>query len=189
MASQSKSTPTGLVPDAARDWGYGFAGVGREDAATRAAIRDSKASQFAAEAFWAIALGFAGEAVVARHIMGVACPLSAGGAPKAVGATGRLGEQALRGLGGESQVFFRTSRGSRYVDQLVDGIAHESKVGYTTLTRGISKQIAKDAELIATDQVRGVTWHFFQSPVTGFSGPSAPLRKALGDAGIGIVVH
>lgn len=50
--------------------------------------------------------------------------------------------------GGESQVYFRTSQGGRYVDQLVNGIANESKVGYTTLTPDIHLQIAKDVELM-----------------------------------------
>lgn len=53
----------------------------------------------------------------------------------------------------------------------------------------IRAERAKDAELIATGQVRGATWHFFQSPVTGLGGPSAPLRQALEQAGIGIVIH
>ncbi|HEU4730906.1 MAG TPA: SpvB/TcaC N-terminal domain-containing protein [Kofleriaceae bacterium] len=106
-----------------------------------------------------------------------------------IGATGQVGEQALRQLGGESQVFFRTSLGRRFVDQLVNGIAHESKVGYTTLTPSVAKQIAKDAELMATGQIKGATWHFFESPVTKLGGPSGPLRQALEAAGIGIVVH
>jgi len=47
----------------------------------------------------------------------------------AIGATGKVGETALKQLGGESQVYFKTSLGGRYVDQLVDKVAHESKVG------------------------------------------------------------
>jgi RHS repeat-associated protein len=107
----------------------------------------------------------------------------------AIGATGRVGEQALKALGGESQVFFRTSQGRRFVDQLVGRVAHESKVGYTALTRDVATQIAKDAELIGAGRIEGATWHFFQSPVTGVGGPSGPLRQALEQAGIGIVIH
>ena len=110
-------------------------------------------------------------------------------AARGIGATGKLGEAALKALGGESQVAFRTSVGRRVVDQLVNGIAHESKVGYASLTKGIAGQIAKDAELMASGEIRGATWHFFRSSVTGKIGPSAPLRQALGDAGIGIVMH
>jgi RHS repeat-associated protein len=106
-----------------------------------------------------------------------------------IGATGKIGEAALKQLGGESQVFFRTSRGGRYVDQLVNGVAHESKVGYSSLTKGVARQIAKDAELISTGQIRGAVWNFFRSPVTGQVGPSAPLASALQRAGIKVVIH
>ncbi len=110
-------------------------------------------------------------------------------AGRGIGATGKIGEAALRVLGGESQAAFRTSLGRRVVDQLVNGVAHESKVGYASLTTSTANQIAKDAELIASGQIRGAIWHFSSSPVTGRVGPSAPLRQALGEAGIGIVVH
>jgi hypothetical protein len=106
-----------------------------------------------------------------------------------IGATGRVGEDALKELGGKPQAFFRTTSGGRYVDQLVDGVAHESKVGYASLTSDIRLQVAKDAELVATRQVAGYTWHFFRSPVTGRIGPSAPLRRALELAKIGVEVH
>lgn len=114
---------------------------------------------------------------------------AAAAASSAIGATGRAGEEALRALGGRSQVFYRTGQGARFVDQLVSGIAHESKVGYTTLTRSVARQISKDAHLMATRQISGSVWHFFQSPVTGLRGPSAQLRSALDQAGIGIVIH
>jgi hypothetical protein len=106
-----------------------------------------------------------------------------------IGATGKVGEDALRKLGGQSQVFFRTSEGGRFVDQLVGRVAHESKVGYTALTTDIAGQIAKDAELIGTGRIDSAVWHFFESPVTGVGGPSGPLREALENSGIGIVIH
>jgi hypothetical protein len=108
---------------------------------------------------------------------------------RSIGWTGRIGERWLKGLGGESKAFFPTTLGHRFVDQLVNRVAHESKVGYTTLTKEISRQIAKDAELIATRQIDGATWHFFKSPVTGKGTPSAPLREALERAGIDIETH
>jgi hypothetical protein len=86
-------------------------------------------------------------------------------------------------------VYFPTSQGGRFVDQLVEGIAHESKVGYQSLTPTIARQIAKDAELIGTHQIEGATWHFFQSPVTGLGGPSGPLQEALEAAGISVEIH
>jgi hypothetical protein len=108
---------------------------------------------------------------------------------KTIGATGKIGEQALKKLGGKSQQSFRTSKGLRYVDQLVDGVAHESKVGYTTLNKKIQTQIQKDAELIRNKEIKGAVWHFFVSPKTGAGGPSAPLLEALRGNGIGVVIH
>lgn len=110
-------------------------------------------------------------------------------AAKGIGATGKIGENALKALGGESQVYFRTGQGGRYVDQLVNGIANESKVGYTSLTSDIRLQISKDVELMNTGQINGSTWHFFQSPVTGMGGPSGPLSEFLEQSGIGVVRH
>ena len=86
-------------------------------------------------------------------------------------------------------MFFRTTQGGRYVDQLVNGVAHESKVGYATLTKDVATQIAKDAELINSGAIRGAAWHFFESPVTGLKGPSGPLLDALRNAGIGVTIH
>jgi RHS repeat-associated protein len=106
-----------------------------------------------------------------------------------IGATGAIGETALKSLGGESQVYFRTARGGRYIDQLVNSVAHESKVGYTSLTRNVGNQISKDVELIHTGQIEGSTWHFFQSPITGAGGPSAPLLETLQQSGINVIVH
>lgn len=107
-----------------------------------------------------------------------------------IGVTGKIGEQWLAdNLGGESQVYFNTSQGGRYVDQLVGGIANEAKVGYQSLTPSIQMQIAKDLELIQTQQIQGATWHFFKSPVTGLSGPSQPLLNALRQNGINVIIH
>lgn len=108
---------------------------------------------------------------------------------KAIGSTGTVGENALKTLGGESQVRFSTSTGTRVVDQLVDNVAHESKVGSTSLTQSVTGQIAKDSELVRTGQIDGAVWHFFNSPVTGRGGPSAPLMMKLQDNNIGVVVH
>ena len=105
---------------------------------------------------------------------------------EAIGATGRIGAQTLRKLGGVSQNYFPTSQGARYVDQLVGDIAHESKVGYQTLTDTISRQIGKGAQLLASGRVDAVSWDFFRSPVTGLRGPSAMLRSALEEKGISV---
>jgi len=81
------------------------------------------------------------------------------------------------------------SQGGRYIDQLVDGFAHESKVGYKSLNARIGRQISKDVELIQTEQIQGATWHFFKSPVTGVGGPSQPLLNLLQQSGINVIVH
>jgi len=113
-----------------------------------------------------------------------------GGAYSAIGSTGQVGEQWLaQNLGGEPQVFFNTTQGGRYVDQLVGDIANESKVGYQSLTPSIQLQISKDAELLNGGTFQSVNWHFFQSPVTGLGGPSQPLMNALQQNGINVIIH
>ena len=103
--------------------------------------------------------------------------------PAGIGATGQIGESALKELGGDSQVPFKTTLGVRVVDQLdPSNIANEAKVGYTTLDASTALQVSKDAELLNTGVVDGVTWNFFTSPVTGQGGPSPALLKALADA-------
>lgn len=106
-----------------------------------------------------------------------------------IGATGEIGETALKALGGQSQVHFPTSLGSRYVDQLVENIAHESKVGYATLTSSSRLQIAKDAELVREGFIDGATWNFFRSPATGKIGASQPLLNELNMNNINYIIH
>ena len=108
--------------------------------------------------------------------------------PRGVGATGIIGERFLQTLGGRSQVGFQTTRGMRYVDQVVGRAGHESKVGYQSLSGDIPEQIAKDQLLLVRD-LDAITWHFFRSPTTGQIGPSGPLREALRKAGIEIIEH
>ena len=107
-----------------------------------------------------------------------------------IGITGKLGEDYLaKTYGGESQVGFNTSLGRRVVDQLTEGVAHESKVGYQSLTKVINRQIAKDVELLAKGEVKQVIWHFFISPITGKGGASQQLLQKLIDAGIKYIIH
>jgi RHS repeat-associated protein len=110
-------------------------------------------------------------------------------ASRKIGWTGEIGENYLKQLGGISQKYFKTEvdDGGRFVDQFVNGIAYESKVGYTSLTKDIRMQIAKDADLLARKDETGVqkvVWTFFESPVTGKAGASKPLQEALKNAGI-----
>lgn len=108
-----------------------------------------------------------------------------------IGVTGKVGEKELKKLGGQSQKYFETSKGRRFVDQFdpKKSVGHESKVGPQSLTKDMKQQIAKDAELLATKQVKGVEWHFFQSPQTSKAGASWKLQQALQKAGIKIVWH
>jgi len=106
-----------------------------------------------------------------------------------VGATGKVGENFLRAMGGQPQAYFPTTLGKRYIDQLINGIAHESKVGVTSLSKIVEQQVMKDMELLQTREIRGAVWHFFRSPVTGMVGPSGPLKEALENAGIRHIIH
>jgi hypothetical protein len=106
-----------------------------------------------------------------------------------IGATGQIGETALAQLGGKSQVFFQTSQGGRYVDQLVGGIANESKVGYQSLSSSMRTQVMKDVELMGTGKIDGAIWNFYRSPVTGKIGPSGPLGDLLNQNNIPFGLH
>ena len=104
--------------------------------------------------------------------------------------TGKDGEKELANMfGGKSQVYMSTSMGGRYIDQFANGIAHESKVGYTTLSERIKKQILKNAELIESKAINGAHWHFFKSGVTGDGGASQPLLDFLIEHGIQYTIH
>jgi hypothetical protein len=65
-----------------------------------------------------------------------------------------------------------------------DGLAIESKVGYTSLSQSVQLQIAKDELLMQNPAISGVEWEFSPSGVTGQVGPSGPLAAALDQAGI-----
>ncbi len=103
---------------------------------------------------------------------------------------GKAGETELANMfGGKSQAYFKTTNGARYIDQLADGVAHESKVGYTSLTQFVKKQILKDVEILGRGDVDDVVWHFFKSGVTGKGGPSQPLADFLTENGIKYIIH
>ena len=71
--------------------------------------------------------------------------------------------QVLGWLGFKPRNPFWTSLGRRYVDRLLNGIAHEAKAGLDVgLTSRIRMQVLKDAELITSNQIQGAVWHFFQ---------------------------
>ena len=112
-----------------------------------------------------------------------------GAEEKAIGATGRIGEELLQKIGGVSQKFFRTDLGARFVDQFANNVAHESKVGFQYLTKRIATQIAKDGWLINERRISGAVWHLYTSPVTGRVGASAPLLNELLKNGNRYIIH
>jgi hypothetical protein len=77
----------------------------------------------------------------------------------------------------------------RVVDVLVDGVAHEAKVGAVYLTPFVDRQISKDAFLVRTGQVRGAHWDFVASSNTDKLGPSKQLLDRLDAAGITYTIH
>jgi RHS repeat-associated protein len=105
----------------------------------------------------------------------------------AIGATGKVGEAALQRLVGGVPAYFPTGLGRRFVDNFAEGVAHESKVGYTAATDFAKRQAAKDAWLVMNGDIKRAVWHFYESPVTGLVGPSGPLREFLEQLGIEIV--
>ncbi len=73
--------------------------------------------------------------------------------------------------------------GNRYIDRLVNGIGYEAKAGVDVgLTSSIRLQVLKDAELVATGQLRGAEWYFFQ-------GAQDDLLAFLKQSGIKYVVY
>lgn len=92
---------------------------------------------------------------------------------------------ASRYPGARTEVYQPTSLGGRYFDVLTpQGLAIESKVGRTSASKFIRRQIAKDYELLQKGRVNAIEWEFTRSAVTGKVGPTGPLRQALQNAGI-----
>lgn len=105
-------------------------------------------------------------------------------------AAGQVGERFLADTYGSEQPVSRlTSSGRRFIDNLSNGVAQESKVGRAGLTSRIVSQINKDRELLDTpgNGIDSVEWHFFPSS-TGV-GPTAQLEEVLLAQGIDVVVH
>ncbi|MGG4236970.1 hypothetical protein ABEW02_08790 [Bacillus safensis] len=79
----------------------------------------------------------------------------------------------------------------RIIDAYVSkkGVAHESKVGYTSLSNFVRKQIDKDARLRSEGRVKGVKWHFFKSAKTGKIGITKNLKEYLEKKKIPYQIH
>lgn len=73
------------------------------------------------------------------------------------------------------------------MDVIANGVAIESKVGRTGLTKRVRQELARDVKALRSGQVDKVQWEFSRSGVTGKIGPTGPLRKKLQKFGIDIV--
>ena len=103
---------------------------------------------------------------------------------------GIIGEIRLAELvGGKPNVKFDTSLGRRFVEQLSNRIAYESKVGYVAYSSKTILQIQKDAELINKGLVNGATWYFFRSPNTGKIGADQRILDLLTKYNIEYIIH
>jgi hypothetical protein len=77
----------------------------------------------------------------------------------------------------------QTRLGKRYHDRIVDDVAHEAKAGVDVgLNSTTRTQALKDSELIATGEIKGAHWHFFQ-------GARQALLDFLAAHGIKYTVH
>ena len=95
--------------------------------------------------------------------------------------------------GGTPQKYFQTwvngIRGGRYVDLYNNGVAYESKEGYTCLSQRVKMQILKDAWLLENGKVDKVVWVFTESTITGRVGATQSVFDLLNQYGIQYVVH
>jgi hypothetical protein len=85
-----------------------------------------------------------------------------------------------------------TSDGFRRLDVLTsEGLAIESKVGRTSLSPEVQRQVLKDVQLLndPLSGVRSLTWEFSRSPVTGKVGPTAPLENFLRQNRVNVIIN
>lgn len=78
---------------------------------------------------------------------------------------------------------------ARRIDVLVDGIAHDAKLGYVRLTPSIEKQIRSDAFLIRSGAIQGARWHFFASSRSNSVGAAAGVLNLLDELDIAYTIH
>lgn len=74
----------------------------------------------------------------------------------------------------------KTLFGDRFYDVRTSaGVGVEAKLGRTSLSKFVSKRLAKDVAALRAGDVSGVVWVFGKSPVTGLGGPTKPLEQKL----------
>jgi hypothetical protein len=98
-------------------------------------------------------------------------------------------EAALNALTGGAKATLNTPYGIRFVDSLSNGVAHKAKTGFTSLTKFVERQIAKDAALVSNRDITSASWHFYKSAITGQGGYTRELYDAQYNAGIEVVTH
>ncbi len=125
------------------------------------------------------------------------------GAPADFLPSSRDGEQWLAELegatedGADREVRFSTSdckdvcneTGLRKVDVLVDGVAHEARVGYTQLVDDVERQIRSDAHLVNRGLIDGAHWHFLASGHTNQMGAEPEIFELLDELDISYTIH
>lgn len=123
------------------------------------------------------------------HVPGVRAPFFA---------SGRQGEEFLEKQyeGAATQQVFAIvgceevcNRTARRFDVVVNGVAHESKVGRVYLTPGIKRQMESDAYCVMLKACTGVMWHFYPSAQTNTLGASVPVLEELERLGIPYTIH
>jgi hypothetical protein len=77
----------------------------------------------------------------------------------------------------------------RRFDVLVDGVAHESKVGRVPWSPSVERQIRSDAWLIETGQIEGAHWDFMASSVSNTIGANPKVLDLLDEVGIPYTIH
>lgn len=77
----------------------------------------------------------------------------------------------------------------RIVDVLVDGVAHESKVGAVRLSAFTERQIKKDAWLVSSGAIKAAHWHFFASSASSTVLPDKAVLDLLDKSGIAYTIH
>ena len=160
-------------------------------------VQDRKSAEAVLMDYWYetavgidVGLGIAGMAgMVERGLFGAGETAATGGAlvPKSTASLGRWGEtrllEAVGGRGVKPPKPFMTSLGARYVDRLVDGVAHEVKAGANVrLTSDLYTQVLKNVELVQKGRIAGAHWHFFQ-------GVRQEVLELLSSYGIAYTVH
>ncbi len=94
--------------------------------------------------------------------------------------------------GARTEVSLPTLDDFRRLDVLTsEGLAIESKVGRTSLSPEIQRQVLKDVQLFndPLSGVKSLTWEFSPSPLTRKVDPTAPLENFLRQNRINIIIN